>query len=107
MAAASKSAAAFPGKLQKTERFSARLSSEHKSLFEEAARVTGRSVTEFIIEDAVDRARKVLRDAKKFDTIVLNAQASRHLVEALSAAPKTNKALVASFKEYSKLVEER
>ena len=41
----------------KTERIEVRLSSEHKALLEDAARLRGQSVSAFVVSEALERAR--------------------------------------------------
>src|SRR5438132_7770268 len=70
----------------------ARLSRNHKKLFERAAAIEGRSVTTFVIAHALDAAQELIREP---DIIQLNAEQSRRFAEALLAparpAPKAFK----------------
>jgi uncharacterized protein (DUF1778 family) len=48
----------------KTARLEARLTAEQKALFERAAHVAGRSVTDFVLTSAAEEARRVIREAE-------------------------------------------
>jgi uncharacterized protein (DUF1778 family) len=46
----------------RTERLKTRISSEHKRLFEQAARLSGSTLTDFVINAVRDAANRVLRE---------------------------------------------
>lgn len=50
----------------KTERLDLRVSHEQKHLFEEAAAVTARTVTDFVVQSAAIAARDVMADRTQF-----------------------------------------
>ena len=55
-----------PGRAPKTARLDLRVSPEQKRLFEEAAAVTARTVTEFVVQSAAVAARDVMADRTRF-----------------------------------------
>lgn len=84
---------ARPGTPAKTERFEARLTEAQKELFERAAAVTGRSMTDFVLSSAAETARHVLL---QWQTLQLSADDSRRFAEAILAAPAPNEHLRAA-----------
>ena len=56
-------AASAPKKAaHKVERLEARVSPDTKTLFQEAARLQGRSVTDFVTQSAIEAAQRILRE---------------------------------------------
>ena len=55
-----------PGRAPKTARLDLRVSPEQKRLFEDAAAVTARTVTEFVVQSAAIAARDVIADRTRF-----------------------------------------
>jgi uncharacterized protein (DUF1778 family) len=74
----------------KTARLEARLTTAQKALFERAARVAGRSVTEFVLSSAAEAARRIL-----FETEVLELSAADSLAfaQAIIDPPEPNERL--------------
>src|SRR2546421_7866802 len=72
-------------KERKNQRLVARVSRNHKKLFERAAAIEGRSVATFVIAHALEAAQQLLRQQ---EIIRLNAQQSRRFAEALLAPPR-------------------
>lgn len=65
----------------KNERIAARVSKKHKSLFEQAARLRGLSLTDFMTNSAYDEALRIL---EQHETIIsLSAADSSHFVDAV------------------------
>lgn len=62
------------------ERVEARVSADQKALFQRAADLQGRTLTDFLIASAHEAAVRVIRDEQ---TIRLNAEESRAFAEAL------------------------
>ena len=69
-------------KERKNQRLVARVSRNHKKLFERAAAIEGRSVATFVIAHALQAAEELVRQQQ---IIRLNAEQSRRFVEALLA----------------------
>lgn len=67
--------------LPKDHRIAARLTREHKSLFERAATLKGLSLTDFVISAAYDAALKVLAESQIL--LTLGPEDSRIFFEAL------------------------
>jgi uncharacterized protein (DUF1778 family) len=68
----------------KPARFGARLTEEQKALFERAAALTGRSLTDFVISAAQEAANRTVQD---FEILRLSERNSRALMEALLNPP--------------------
>lgn len=68
----------------KSERLEARVTPEAKALFERAARIQGRSFTDFVVNSALEAARRAVRDHEI-------AELTQHdriaFIEALLASP--------------------
>lgn len=64
----------------KTERFEARLSSEQKELFVEAATLEGVSLSEFIIQSAYQAAKRAIQEK---EILVLTARDRKAFVQSL------------------------
>ncbi len=81
----------------KDHRIAARLTKEHKSLFERAAILKGLSLTDFMISSAYDAALKVLDESQV--VLTLGPEDSRQFFESLlhprdaSALPELQNAL--------------
>ncbi|CAA6676952.1 MULTISPECIES: DUF1778 domain-containing protein [unclassified Lentimonas] len=83
---------------RRTERLVARINPQEKALIQKAAEIEGRNVARFVVQNAVERARKVIQEA---ETIRLNEAESREFVEALLAPPrKPTPAFKRAFKAY-------
>jgi uncharacterized protein (DUF1778 family) len=70
---------------QKRERLVARVSAEDKAIISQAAAIAGQSVGSFILSEARKAAMQTLETRQR---ILLNAEQSRRLVEALLAPPR-------------------
>ena len=84
----------------KDERIYARVTGDHKCLFEQAASLRGLSLTDFVVLSAYEQAVKVIKDS---DTVLhLNSHDSRHFVDSL-LSPRSVKnipRLARAFREY-------
>ncbi len=79
------------------ERFDARITPAQKALFQQAAQMEGRSVTDFVISSAEERAERVMREAQ---TIALSPEDSRRFVAALLEPSEPNDYLRAAMVDY-------
>jgi uncharacterized protein (DUF1778 family) len=79
----------------KPARFNARLTRDQKMLFERAAAISGRSLTDFVIGAANEVASRTIRD---HEVLTLSVRNSRALVEALLNPPRPNRALREAFR---------
>jgi uncharacterized protein (DUF1778 family) len=70
---------------QKRERLVARVTAEDKAIISQAAAIAGLSVGSFILSEARKAAVQTLETRQR---ILLNAEQSRRLVEALLAPPR-------------------
>ncbi len=86
---------------RKRERLEARVSPEQKALFERAARLQGRSLTDFMIGALHEAAARAIRDR---EVLTLSARDSLTLAEALLNPPEPNTALRAADRRYRELL---
>lgn len=69
----------------RTEKLDVRLSPDAKQTISEAAAVSGKSLSEFVLESALARAEETLPDRRRF---VLNAEQWAEFMAALDAPPR-------------------
>lgn len=86
---------------QKIERLEARLSPDTKALFQEAAMIQGRSLTDFVVNSAVEAAQRTLREN---EFVQLSRRDRIAFVEALLNPPAPNDRLRKSFQRHNELV---
>lgn len=80
---------------RKEDRFNIRVSPQQRTLIRRAAKQTGLSYTDFILESATERATEVLSDQRLF---VLGNDRWERFVAALEAPAEPVPALVALFR---------
>ncbi len=92
-------APAKPGRFatRKPARFGARLTPEQKMLFERAAALTGKSLSDFVIGAAQDVANRTVQD---FEVLKLSERNSRALMEALLNPRPANPRLREAVRRY-------
>ncbi len=82
----------------KAERFDARLSAAEKRLLEKAARLSGRSLTEFVVNSAREAAHRTI---ERYEGLVLaDPRDQAAFVNALLRPPKPNARLKAAVRRY-------
>ncbi|MFN8008415.1 MAG: DUF1778 domain-containing protein [Terriglobia bacterium] len=81
----------------KLARLEARISVQQKKLFQKAASIQGRTVSEFVVASAQEAARSVLED---FESIELSARESKAFVKALLNPPAPSERLRAAAQRY-------
>lgn len=79
------------------ERLEARVTAQQKALFQQAADIEGRSLTDFMLDNLQDAAIKVI---KEYNIIELSSSDTKILVEALLKPPAPNKTLIKAFRRY-------
>jgi uncharacterized protein (DUF1778 family) len=84
----------------KRERLEARLTLEQKRRIEQAARIHGTSVSDFVILSAEDAALRIIRDR---EVLTLNQEARKVFARALLNAPVPSRNLAVAAKRYSEL----
>lgn len=85
----------------KSARFEARITQDQKAIFQRAAALGGhRTLTEFVIESAQEKANAIIRD---HDILSLSAKGKRLFVDALLNPPLPNEKLKKAAKRYKKL----
>lgn len=95
---------AMPGKSiaeVRDERLEARVSRDQKELFQRAAALQGRTLTDFVIASVHDAAVRVIEETQ---TIRLNAEDSRAFAEALLNPREPNAKLKATARRYLRLL---
>ena len=85
----------------KSQRINLRLKSSAKSLIERAAGFEGKTVSNFILSSALDRAGKTVQEN---ETMTLNLKNSKIFFEALAGPVSFNRKLAAAFEEHEKRV---
>lgn len=90
-------------KPERAQRLEARLTPEQKSLFLRAAEVQGRSLTDFVISSALEKASQVLTEMA---LIRLNAAESQAFASALLSEPRKTPNLEKAFEHRRRLIEE-
>ena len=85
----------------KNERINLRLNGSLKTLLERAASFEGKTVSNFIINSAMERAEETVR---KHESISLNEKNSKVFLNALSGSVKFNKKLTDALEEHSQRV---
>jgi uncharacterized protein (DUF1778 family) len=86
---------------RKPARFGARLTPEQKTLFERAAALTGRSLTDFVVGAAQEIANRTIRD---HEVMTLSARDAKTLIDALLNPPEPGPRLRAAAEEYKKTI---
>jgi uncharacterized protein (DUF1778 family) len=80
----------------KRERFSARLTGVQKELFQRAADLTGRSLTDFVLSAAQDAAEETIRNQQILE---LTARETAAFLAALDNPPRLNLRLEADLRD--------
>lgn len=97
--------AAAPKKAaQKVERLEARLSPDAKALFQEAATIQGRSLTDFVVNSALEAAK---RTVCQNELVELSRRDRIAFVEALLNPPSPNDRLQRAIERHRQTVAER
>ncbi len=81
-------------------RLEARVDPAAKALWQQAAALEGRTLTDFIITSLQESAAKVIQ---RHQLMELNREDSEAFVEAILNPPEPNDALVAAFKDYEQV----
>lgn len=87
----------------KRERLEARITPEQKALFQRAAALTGRSVTDFVVTSALSAAEETIR---AHQVVTLTAQDSIAFANAILNPPEPNENLQALGRRYRDLLGE-
>ena len=84
----------------RTQRFDARLSPAEKRLLERAARLSGRSLTEFVVGSAREAAHRAI---ERYEGMVLaDPEDQAAFVRALLKPPRPGRRLTAAVRRYSR-----
>jgi uncharacterized protein (DUF1778 family) len=89
------------GSKPRDERLEARISHDQKALFQRAADLQGRTLTDFVIASVHDAAIRVIEETQ---TIRLSAEDSQAFAEALLNPREPNARLKAAAKRYLRLL---
>jgi uncharacterized protein (DUF1778 family) len=84
----------------KTARLEARLTDEQKALFQHAADLTGRTLTDFVVSSAQEVATRTVRD---HEVLRLSAHDRQAFVEALLGPARPNKRLRQAARRYKSI----
>jgi len=85
----------------RTERVAARLTPEQKRLLQRAAELTGRSLTDFILSSAQEKAEETLRTHRVIELSIRDAEV---MMSALLNPPEPSQRLKAAARQYKELV---
>ena len=85
---------------EKSARLEARLSHKLKETLQRAADLSGRSLTEFVLNASQDHANKVIRE---HEVITLTAKESKRFIDVLLSPPEPNEALKKAMKRHEEL----
>lgn len=80
----------MPARTNRTQKIDIRITPQHKESLAKAAALSRRSLSEFVLESALDRAEEILADRHSF---VLDDEKWDAFVAALDAPPRDNAAL--------------
>lgn len=81
------------------ERLEARINRETKVLLKRASYLTGRSLTDFVVNAARDAAVRII---KEHDIIQLSVEDGNTIIEALNNPPSPTKTLIEAVAQYKK-----
>lgn len=84
-------------KIQKTARLEARVSVDEKKLFQHAAALQGRSLTDFLVSCAHDAAKRTVQE---HETMELSARDRKAFVSALLKPPAPGRRLKKAARRY-------
>ena len=103
MPATRKKAVKAAARRAKVARLEARVSSEQKQLFERAADLQGRSLTEFVVRSTQEAAQEAIRE---HELMSLTARDTKAFVDALMKPPAPAKRLKQAAARYNSLMED-
>lgn len=81
----------------KKERLEARVTTQQKVMFQQAADIEGRTLTDFMLDNLQKAARRVI---KEHNIIELSASDSKMFVDILLNPPTASKTLIKAAKRY-------
>ena len=88
----------------KRNRMQQRATDEQRDLIQRGADIEGRSVTDFMIAAAQEKAVRII---ESMESIRLNAEESRRLAEALNSPPREpNEHQLAALSDYRRLIQQ-
>jgi uncharacterized protein (DUF1778 family) len=93
-------ARAEPKTKRSASRLEARVSRETKALCQKAANLQGRSLTDFVVQSAVEAAMRVVRD---HEVIELSQRDRAAFVEALLNSPEPNTRMLKAAKRHAQI----
>lgn len=85
----------------KQARLEARITAEQKELFQRAALLSGRSLTDFVVSSVQEAAARTVRD---YEAMTLSAKDREVFVSALLAAPEPSERLLKAARRYKESV---
>jgi uncharacterized protein (DUF1778 family) len=85
---------------RKTSNVTLRMNPDQKTLLEEAARISGRTITDIVTEGARERALAILREEQELQTWRLSRADATAFVTALTAEPKVTSEGIEQYRAY-------
>src|SRR5260221_13504415 len=83
------------------ERFEARISADTKKILKDAAELSGRTLTDFVINSAYEAAKHIIQEHQQLH---LTAKDSEIFVKAILNPPKPSAYLLKAAKRYKKML---
>lgn len=87
--------------IARTGRLEARVSFEQKSLFQRAADLSGRTLTDFVVNTLQDKSMRIVQE---HEILVLTGEDREKFIRTLLNPPAPNSALIKAFKRHQKEV---
>ena len=84
---------------QEMERLEARISADKKNLLRNAAELSGRSITDFVVSAAIDAAVRVIQEYQQLN---LSEEDREVFIQTLLAPPKPSNKLLKAAEKYKK-----
>ncbi|MBE9006573.1 DUF1778 domain-containing protein [Fortiea sp. LEGE XX443] len=84
-------------KLSKTQRLEARITEEQKELFQRAAEIQGRTLTDFVISNLINAANQIIQE---HEIMILSKRDQEVFIEALFNPPEPSAKLKAAAQSY-------
>jgi uncharacterized protein (DUF1778 family) len=87
--------------MARSSRLEARISFEQKSLFQKAADLSGRTLTDFLITTLQDKSMRIVQE---HETLVLTGEDREKFIKTLLNPPAPNSKLIKAFTRHQKEV---
>ncbi|MCX7114986.1 MAG: DUF1778 domain-containing protein [Gammaproteobacteria bacterium] len=89
---------------QEAERLEARISADKKNILRNAAELSGRTLTDFVVHSAYEAAIRVIQEYQQLHLTTIDRNV---FIQALFTSPKTSNSLLNAAKRYKKNVDSK